>query len=266
MSAADVERTTAPENGAAVNGGTAPDNGRVAVVSGGSRGLGRVLVERLLRDGWRVATFSRNANEFTEKTAAEFPERFWWTSADLTNSQELRDFVAAAVRRFGRIDLLINNAGVLHQELLLTLSPKKIDSLIAANLTAPITLAHACARAMSRNGGGTIVNVSSINAIRGYRGVSVYSAAKAGLDAFGRSLARELGALNIRVNSLVPGFFDSDMTAGVTAENRERIRRRTPLGRLADINEIADVAMFLGSPASSFITGQTIVVDGGITC
>lgn len=252
--------------GAALDNVAPPENGMVAIVSGGSRGLGRVLVERLLREGWRVATFSRTSNDFAEQTAAALPERFWWAPADLTDAQALRDYVASVVHRFRRIDLLVNNAGVLHQELLLTMSAKKIESLVASNLVAPITLAHACARVMSRNGGGTIVNVSSINAIRGYRGVSVYSAAKAGVDAFSRSLARELGACNIRVNSLVPGFFDSDMTAGVTAENRERIRRRTPLGRLAEINEIAEAAMFLSSPASSFITGQTIIVDGGITC
>ncbi len=121
---------------------------------------------------------------------------------------------------------------------------------------------------MTRQGGGQILNISSINAIRGYRGgVAVYAATKAGLDGFSRSLARELGAFNIRVNSLVPGFFDSDMTEEVTERNRERIQRRTPpLGRLGTMNEIADAVLYLISPASSFITGQSIVVDGGITC
>ncbi|MGA2828021.1 MAG: SDR family oxidoreductase [Streptosporangiaceae bacterium] len=240
--------------------------GQVAVVSGGSRGLGRVLVERLLDDGWRVATFSRTASAFTEETAKTAGDDFWWQPADLEDPQSLRDFAAGVVRRYQRIDLLINNAGVLHQELFLTMSAAKISSLIASNLVAPITLALACARPMSRGGGGTVINVSSINAVRGYRGVAVYSAAKAGLDGFSRSLARELGAFNIRVNSIVPGFFDTDMTAQVTTENRAHIQRRTPMGRLADIGEIADAALFLSSPAASFITGQTIIVDGGITC
>ncbi|HUZ25296.1 MAG TPA: SDR family oxidoreductase [Streptosporangiaceae bacterium] len=244
----------------------AADGTRVAVVSGGSRGLGQVLVERLLQDGWRVATFSRTASPFIEKTAETAGDDFWWQSADLAQGQSIRDFVAGVVRRMNRIDLLINNAGTLHQELAMTMSAKRISSVITSNLIGPVTLAAACARPMSRTGGGIIVNVSSINAIRGHRGVAIYSAAKAGLDGFSRSLARELGAFNIRVNSVVPGFFDTDMTDQVTAENRDRILRRTPLGRLADINEIAEATLFLCSPAASFITGQTIVVDGGITC
>lgn len=242
------------------------ESAKVAVVTGGSRGLGRILVERLLQDGWRVATFSRSANAFITEMGVAEEGNFFWQAADLTEQDTLRSFVAEVVRRFGRIDLLINNAAVLHQELLLTTPRKQIDTLISSNLTAPIVLAQACARAMSRQGSGAIVNVSSINAIRGYRGVSVYSAAKAGLDGFTRSLARELGPLDIRVNSVVPGFFDTDMTAQVTPQNRDRIARRTPLGRLAGIEEIADVVLFLASPASSFITGQTLVVDGGITC
>jgi 3-oxoacyl-[acyl-carrier protein] reductase len=239
---------------------------RVAVLSGGSRGLGARLAERLLDDGWCVATFSRTTSEAVEKLSRAHADRFSWSAADLADAEALREVAAGAVRRFGGIDLLVNNAAVLRQELFLTVPARRVQELVTANLVAPILLTQACARAMSARGGGQVVNVSSINAIRGYRGVAVYSATKAGLDGLGRALARELGPMGIRVNSVVPGFFDSDMTAEVTDRNRDKIARRTPLGRLGTVDEVVDTVLFVISPQSSFLTGQTIVVDGGITC
>lgn len=241
-------------------------SGQVAVVSGGSRGLGRTLVRRLLDEGWQVATFSRTASEFTKETANTDGDRFHWEGLDMADPDALRRFVAGTVARFGGVDLLVNNAATLHQGLFLTMPEQRSTTMVTHNLLAPILLTQACARAMTRRGGGQIVNVSSINSVRGYRGVAVYAATKAGLDGFTRALATELGAAGIRVNSVVPGFFDSELTTGVTAENRARITRRTPLGRLATGADVADAVLFMASGQASFITGQTLVVDGGISC
>lgn len=239
---------------------------RVAVVSGGSRGLGLAVCERLLADGWQVATFSRTPNEAVEQAREKYGADYHWSSVDVGDLARLRGFAKTVHAEFGRVDLLVNNAGALHQELFLTTPVQRMQEMLAVNLLAPMVLAQGCARFMMLGGGGVIVNISSINAVRGYRGVAAYAAAKAGLEAFGRSLARELGPAGIRVNTVTPGFFDSDMTAEVTGDNRDRIRRRTPLGRFGTTAEIVDAVAFLASDRSGFITGQTLIIDGGITC
>ncbi|MBL0888365.1 SDR family NAD(P)-dependent oxidoreductase [Myceligenerans indicum] len=238
---------------------------RVALISGASRGLGLAIAELLLADGWSVAALSRSRPETLDAMQDRWPGNVHWVKADVAQD-DMRAQVRAVTDRFGRLDVLVNNAGVLHQELFLTTSERRIDELFATNLVGPTRLAQACARRMSRGGGGSILNVSSINSIRGFRGVTPYSAAKAGLDGLTRSAARELGPLGIRVNSIVPGYFESSMTAQVTDENRTRITHRTPLGRLGTTEEVAEIAAFLVSDRAAFITGQTITVDGGLTC
>jgi 3-oxoacyl-[acyl-carrier protein] reductase len=240
----------------------------VAVVSGGSRGLGAALVAGLLERGYRVATFSRTKSAFVSDTVRKHRREgsFHWASLDGKDHAGLRDFVKVACERFGRLDLLVNNAGIAVEGVLPIMRPEDMAEAVDVNLTAGLVLTQAASRAMLRQGSGCIVNVSSVNAIRGHAGVAVYSATKAALDGLTRSLARELGPRNIRVNSVAPGYFQSDMVKEMPAAEKERIARRTPLGRLARIEEVANAVFFLASDQASFITGQTLVVDGGITC
>jgi 3-oxoacyl-[acyl-carrier protein] reductase len=238
--------------------------GRIAVVSGGSRGLGAELVSGFLNRGFGVATFSRTRNAFVDSTERRMG--FCWSSIDSADFATLRGFVSAVADRFGRIDVLVNNAGQGVEGVLPTMRAHDIVEAVDVNLTAALVLSQACSREMLRQGSGCIVNISSINAIRGHEGLAVYSATKAGLDGFTRSLARELGPRNIRVNSVAPGYFESDMVKGLSEERKSRIERRTPLRRLARIEDVAEAVYFLTSRRASFITGQTLVVDGGLTC
>jgi len=241
---------------------------QVVVISGGSRGLGAALVQYLLADGHAVATFSRSSSSFIEDQRNNDPDgtSFFWSPVDGLAFNAVDRFVMDVTQHFGRIDALVNNAGMLIEGLLPLIRPEDIHRIISLNVEGTIRLTRACSRAMIRQQRGVIVNISSLNGIRGARGVSVYSATKAALDGLTRSLARELGPRGIRVNSVAPGYFESEMTATIGDEHAKRIRRRTPLRRFGTAADMAKVVRFLISSDASFVTGQTIVVDGGLTC
>lgn len=241
---------------------------QVVLVSGGSRGLGGAVVADLLERGHAVATFSRSASPLVEHLREKDSEgtSFVWAGLDATDHDGVRGFARDVHRRFGRLDVLINNAAVGVDGVLALMRDEEISRGLAINLESAIRLTRVCARLMLHQGSGIILNVSSVNGLRGHTGVSVYSATKAALDGFTRSLARELGPRGIRVNSLAPGFFESDMAGGFSAEQRARIARRTPLGRLGTVEDLVGVVRFLLSPEARFITGQTLVVDGGLSC
>src|SRR6266567_3762878 len=211
-----------------------PQARKVALVSGGSRGLGAELVSGFLNRQYGVATLSRTKTAFiTNMLRACKGRHFYWSQVDGRDHEALRAFVKEVGERLGRIDVLVNNAGIAMEGILPTMRTRDIVEAVEVNLTAALVLAQACSRFMLRQGSGCIVNVSSVHAIRGHAGVGVYSATKAALDGMTRSLARELGPRNIRVNSVAPGYFESDMVKDMTEEKKQRIVRRTPLGRLA---------------------------------
>jgi 3-oxoacyl-[acyl-carrier protein] reductase len=247
---------------------TSPSTREVVVIGGGSRGLGQALVTDFLARGQIVATFSRNETPFIQDLRQRMPEgeSFLWEPIDSTDFERVKQFVLVVARRYGRIDVLVNNAAVGVEGLLTLLRPEEIHRAVAVNLEGSLHLIQACARVMLGQERGSIISISSVNALRGHRGVSVYSATKAALDGLTRSLARELGPAGIRVNAVAPGYFESAMVHSLSEEQRQRIIRRTPLGRLATLEEIVAAVRFLAGPDARFITGQTLVVDGGFTC
>ena len=242
------------------------------IISGGSRGLGLAVVERLLERGDRVATFSRSGSAALAALAAVHADRLHAEQIDAADADAIRGFVARAATRFGGIDHCIANAAVAHEGVVATVRDDEIDAMLTVNLRGSIVLVRECVRQMlvrpvgeerSGAGGPSVVVVSSVVASRGSPGLAVYAATKAGLEGFALSLARELGSRGIRVNAVAHGFIATDLSASLSESNRARIVRRTPLGRLGTPNDVVGAIEFLAGPRSSFITGQVVTVDGG---
>jgi len=238
--------------------------GRHVVVTGGSRGLGRHLVQAALDAGYCVSTCSRRPTEFTKSLAGT--AAFLHAEADLADADATAGFLAAAEEQFGIPYGLVNCAGVAVDGVLATMPPDAIERVVAINLTGTLRLTRLVVRRMLvRREPASIVNVSSIIGLRGYRGLAAYAATKAGLDASSRALARELGERRIRVNSIAPGYLDTEMTGKLGPRELRQIVARTPLGRLGTPADVVGPMLFLLSDASAFVTGQVLVVDGGIT-
>lgn len=240
----------------------------VVLVSGGSRGLGQAIVASMLAEGCKVATFSRSCTPFIGQLADDpaWRDAFHWQALDATDHAGVKAFAQQVQMKFGRIDVLINNAGVNLDQVLALTQDEDIETLLSLNLASVIKLSRQVSRVMLARGGGNIINISSVIGTRGFKGTSVYSATKAALDGFSRSLARELGPRGIRVNSIAPGFLATDMTGHMPAAQKAQILRRTPLGRLGEAADVVGLIKYLISDDASFITGQTFVVDGGLTC
>lgn len=240
---------------------------RVVLVSGGSRGLGAGLVQAFLDRGDRVATFSRTATDATRRWSADpaVRDRFHFMEVDATDRAATRALLAAVTDRWGAVEILVNNAGVAIEGLLPLMTDDDVDTLVDVDLKSVIFLTKQVLRPMLLLDRGRIISISSVVGLSGYRGLSVYGAAKAAIDGFTRGLAREVGPRNITVNSVAPGYLRTDMTHGLDEEQLQQIVRRTPVGRLGEVQDVAAVVLFLASEQAGFVTGQTLVVDGGMT-
>ena len=237
--------------------------GRTALVTGSTRGIGRAIAETLTGAGARVAVVGRDAAKAAEAAAAigGGAEGF---ACDVADPASVVALVEAVEKSFGKIDILVNNAGLTRDNILFRLKDDDWDAVLDANLRGAFVAIRTVARGMMKRRWGRIINIASVVGITGNKGQSNYAASKAGLIGLTKSVAKELGSRNILVNAVAPGYIETDMTAAMTTEARTALSGMIPLERLGTPGDIAATVAFLASEHASYITGQVLVVDGGM--
>jgi 3-oxoacyl-[acyl-carrier protein] reductase len=239
---------------------------RVAFVTGGSRGIGAAIVQRLAKDGFHVVAVARSLDKLdaicnqikAEGGSAEA------LAVDIADSKAFAAAVEKTADTHGRLDVLVNNAGITRDGLILRMDDEDFDAVIDTNLKSAFVAIRTAARPMMRAKGGRIINISSVSGVAGNAGQSNYAASKAGLIGLSKSVAKELSGKNITCNVVAPGFISTDMTDSLSDQIKERVKEVIPLRRFGQPQEIAGVVSFLAGPDSSYVTGQVIVVDGGM--
>jgi 3-oxoacyl-[acyl-carrier protein] reductase len=237
--------------------------GRTALVTGSTRGIGRSIAETLAGAGARVAIVGRDQARAAE-VAASIGGSAQGFSVDVGDSASVVSLVEGVEAAFGQIDILVNNAGLTRDNLLFRIKDDDWDTVLDANLKGAFVAIRAAARGMMKRRWGRIINIASIVGITGNKGQANYSASKAGLIGLTKSVAKELGSRNILVNAVAPGFIETDMTAAMTPEARAALSGQIPLDRLGTPQDIAGTVAFLASDYAAYITGQVLVVDGGM--
>ncbi len=243
-------------------------DGKIALVTGGSRGIGRAIVTALLDEGAAVVFTYKSSAESAQAFAAECSAHGKTVRAmqsDATSATKAGETIDAVTKEFGRLDILVNNAGITRDGLLMRMSEADWDDVIANNLKSVFNFTKAAIRPMMSQRAGKIINITSIVGITGNAGQANYSASKAGMIGFTKSIAKEVGSRNIQVNAIAPGFVDTDMTEKLTEAQRGALTELIPMKRTAKPEEIASVVRFLASSDASYITGQVLCVDGGMT-
>lgn len=241
--------------------------GKTAIVTGGARGIGRAIALRFAQEGAHVAFSDLNLDENTielEKEIAAFGVKGKGFASNAANFADAEKLINDVVAEFGQIDVLVNNAGITRDNLLMRMTEADWDLVINVNLKSIFNMTKAVQRIMLKQKFGSIINMSSVVGIEGNAGQSNYSASKAGLIGFTKSIAQELGSRNIRVNAVAPGFIETAMTEKLPEDVRKGWIEQIPLRRVGYPKDVADVCLFLGSDMSSYVTGQVISVCGGM--
>ncbi|MDH3227740.1 MAG: 3-oxoacyl-[acyl-carrier-protein] reductase [Thermoleophilia bacterium] len=238
--------------------------GKVAIVTGGSRGIGRAIADALAEGGARVAVVARNA-ERASSAAAELPGAgHAGFACDVADPAAVTATLADVEARIGAVDILVNNAGITRDNLLMRMKDEEFDEVIAANLKGAFNFTRAVSRGMMKRRDGAIVNITSVVGLIGNAGQVNYAASKAGLVGMTKSVARELASRSVRCNAIAPGFITTDMTDELNENQIEELKGRIPLGTLGAPADVAGAVRFLVGPAARYITGQVLAVDGGM--
>jgi 3-oxoacyl-[acyl-carrier protein] reductase len=242
-------------------------SGQVAIVTGASRGIGRAMARRLGQAGARVACVARNVEKLEETVSAIRAEggAADWHACDVTDSTQVGELVERIMSEADRIDIVVNNAGITRDTLIPRMSDDEWDDVIRTNLRSVFVVTRAVTRPMMQRRYGRILNISSVSGLVGNPGQANYSASKAGIIGFTRTVAKELASRHITVNALCPGFIATEMTDVLGPAMLEEAKKRVPAKRLGQPEEIAEAVVYLASPAASYITGQVITIDGGLT-
>ena len=234
---------------------------KTVIITGGTRGIGRACVERFCNEGWNVAFFYLSRKDIAQEIETSY--NCFSVQCDISNSSDVKEAISAVAKKFGTVDLLVNNAGVSFSGLLQDMSDDDWMKVINTNLTSAFYTSRELIPILLKNGGGSIINVSSMWGITGASCEVAYSASKAGIIGFTKALAKELAPSNIRVNAVAPGAIATDMLNEYSKADLDAIADDTPLGTLGKAKNIADAVWFLANESASFITGEVLNVNGG---
>lgn len=243
-------------------------DGKVALVTGGSRGIGKAIALKFASEGADVVfTYLSNkaAAEQTEQELGQFGHRVKAYASDASSFESAHELVKQVIEDFSRIDILVNNAGITRDTLLMRMTEQQWDEVLNGNLKSAFNFIHAVVPLMARQRAGSIISLSSVVGIAGNAGQANYAASKAGIIALSTSVAKEMGSRNVRCNCIAPGFIDTDMTSSLPEELRREWAKTIPLRRCGTPEEVANVALFLASDLSSYVTGQVIHCCGGMS-